>query len=98
MDLYQSDANDISSTNRFWPVPLKGRAGGRVSRSDEKEKKDRNQEEAKREEYGMRWRGLDREMGLNDKLFFIDGEGEKGYFISILTTSLDGWLSGPVKY
>lgn len=30
-----------------------------------------------REEYGMRWRGLDREMGLDDKLFFIDGEGKK---------------------
>lgn len=30
-----------------------------------------------REEYGMRWRGLDREMGLNDKLFFIDGEEKK---------------------
>lgn len=30
-----------------------------------------------REEYGMRWRGLDREMGLNDKLFFINGEEKK---------------------
>lgn len=38
-----------------------------------------------REEYGMRWRGLDREMGLNDKLFFVDGE-EKRDFIGILTT------------
>lgn len=77
MDRYQLDANDISSTNRFWPVPLKGRADGRVSRSDEKEKKDSKQEAAMREEYEMSSRGLDREMGLNDKLFFIDGEGKK---------------------
>lgn len=39
-----------------------------------------------REEYGMRWQGLDREMGLNDKHFFIDGE-EKRDFIGILTAS-----------
>lgn len=50
-----------------------------------------------RREYGMRRQAVDGEIGLRDKLFFIEAEGERKT-LSVLRLPLPHSLvSGPVK-